>query len=71
MKLAYNISFEITGYTNVSSNPYLAYRSEHFPGLGYLMPIRVFEKYLENSFSSCCSKKWVFLLCNNLSFPAF
>lgn len=45
------------GYTNVSSNLYIAYRSEHFPGLGFLMPVRVFDKYLENNFSSCCSEK--------------
>ncbi|XP_054281467.1 protein O-linked-mannose beta-1,2-N-acetylglucosaminyltransferase 1-like isoform X2 [Macrosteles quadrilineatus] len=44
------------GYKNISSNPHLAYRSEHFPGLGFLLPLSVFDKYLEGNFSSCCSQ---------------
>ncbi|XP_054257829.1 protein O-linked-mannose beta-1,2-N-acetylglucosaminyltransferase 1-like [Macrosteles quadrilineatus] len=47
------------GYKNISSNPHLAYRSEHFPGLGFLLPLSVFDKYLEGNFSSCCSQPTV------------
>uniref|UniRef100_A0A1B6KQP2 Alpha-1,3-mannosyl-glycoprotein 2-beta-N-acetylglucosaminyltransferase n=1 Tax=Graphocephala atropunctata TaxID=36148 RepID=A0A1B6KQP2_9HEMI len=47
------------GYKNVSSDPHLVYRSEHFPGLGFLLPLSIFDKYLEANFSSCCSHQSV------------
>lgn len=53
--------FLLSGYKNVSNNPHLAYRSENFPGLAFLLPTRVFDQHLNHSFPSCCSKPWVFL----------
>ncbi|KAG8311004.1 hypothetical protein J6590_051533 [Homalodisca vitripennis] len=59
------------GYKNVSSNPHLAYRSDQFPGLGFLLPVSVFDKYLEGNFSSCCSQQSIlgWDVSGNIVFP--
>ncbi|XP_014248464.1 protein O-linked-mannose beta-1,2-N-acetylglucosaminyltransferase 1-like [Cimex lectularius] len=57
------------GYNSTSGNPYLAYRVEDFPGLGFLIKMDVFVKSMKGNMEKCCNGKsyngWAYILQEN------
>ncbi|XP_046405882.1 protein O-linked-mannose beta-1,2-N-acetylglucosaminyltransferase 1-like isoform X2 [Ischnura elegans] len=49
-------SWNPNGYVGFSSDPHSAFRVEEFPGIAFLVPIRVYDNYLEGRFNACCTK---------------
>ncbi|XP_075219830.1 protein O-linked-mannose beta-1,2-N-acetylglucosaminyltransferase 1-like isoform X2 [Lycorma delicatula] len=43
------------GYEKVSMSPHTVFRAEDFPGAGFMIPVRVFDKYINGNFLNCCS----------------
>jgi len=37
--------------------PELIYRTEDFPGMGFMMPRRVYDQFLKNDFEECCTSR--------------
>ncbi|XP_071450523.1 protein O-linked-mannose beta-1,2-N-acetylglucosaminyltransferase 1-like [Hetaerina americana] len=49
-------SWNPNGFVGFSSNPHSAFRVEEFPGVAFLVPMKVYENYLEGRFNTCCTK---------------
>ncbi|CAH0776680.1 unnamed protein product [Bemisia tabaci] len=47
------------GYENLSSKKHEAYRVEYFPGLGFLMSMRIYTDYLRGNFSCCFERNFI------------
>ncbi|XP_060078502.1 protein O-linked-mannose beta-1,2-N-acetylglucosaminyltransferase 1-like [Ylistrum balloti] len=50
-------AWNYNGYDTTSGDRTLAYRVEEFPGLGFLLKRSVFDTYMKNRMSVCCSKR--------------